>query len=42
MSEWAMPEDAAREDEWEEDWDDELVDGNFVTQLREELQNSAS
>ena len=39
---WPMNEDAAQEDEWDEDWDDDLVEGDFVTQLRQELQTSAN
>jgi len=27
--------------EWQDDWDDDLLDGDFVTQLRQELAQSA-
>jgi hypothetical protein len=29
------------ENEWQEDWDDELMDGQFVQQLQHELAQSA-
>lgn len=39
---WPVADEAAREDEWDEDWDDDLVEGDFVTQLRQELQATAN
>jgi len=39
---WPVTEETVREDEWDEDWDDDIVEGDFVTQLRQELQNSAN
>jgi len=41
-TDWPLPDETAKEDEWEEDWDDELADGDFVTQLRQELTASGS
>lgn len=31
-----------KEVEWADDWDDDLVEGDFVTQLRQELANKAA
>jgi hypothetical protein len=41
-TDWAVGDEAGREDEWDEDWDDDLVEGDFVTQLRQELQATAN
>jgi hypothetical protein len=41
-TDWPAADDAAREDEWDEDWDDDLVEGDFVTQLRQELQSTSN
>ena len=39
-TEWPIPENTAKEDEWEDDWDDSLDEGDFITQLRQELANT--
>jgi len=39
---WPVTDEATKEDEWDEDWDDDLVEGDFVTQLRQELQATSN
>ena len=34
---WAVQPDPKDEQEWKDDWDDEMMDGDFITHLRQEL-----
>ena len=37
---WDVKPEEREEQEWKDDWDDEMMDGDFVTQLRQELAKS--